>query len=717
MEWRFSYTSWFFVVVFFLHLLGRADLSQASEVRDQMVYDDRLAPGFEDWSWAPHELMQSGAYRSGTHAIRATPAPWEALYFQWRNKSLRVKDYGSLQVWVKSTGSGERQLKIAIGQRAGDQQHSAVFKVGSGDWTMLELPLEGASQTLGLYFDKVYIQAWDEKKGGDILVDDVLLRARPRGVVPRQAARAVKLELDSSADAARPISDLIYGTSAWVPRPEDTKLAFPLRRIGGNSMSRYNYKVNATNSGADWFYRGAGLPYLTRSSAGRVDEHGRELSMTDYWALEQHDTDRDLLLTIPMMGWVTKDRDLHWGYPVHRYGPQKAVESDESHKGAGNGLDLKGRPILAGDATLTSIRVGPDFVADWIRHLHTVTGRNAAKGGVRLVALDNEPSIWHQTHQDIRYGDPSLSPHGPVGFDEIWSRTVAYASQIKKADPAIQILGPDAWGWCDYFGFGLDQCEQGADRKSHGGKPFLQWYLQNVCQYKKTNGVQLVDYLDIHFYPANIRADGPETLEEQGKRLDAVRSWWDPSYVDGSWIKEPIALIPRMKKWIQESCPGMKLAVTEWRWGISADSISTALAHAESLLIFGREGLDLASLWSELPSGSLGEDAFKIFLNYDARGASALGGRSLVTKSSDPAQTPGYGIATKDRLLLYVLNKSQDPASVAVKIPGGHRLNRQFVLDDKGLREVPVKSEVTVLLPELSLTLFELTPLSKRKSP
>ena len=51
-----------------------------------------------------------------------------------------------------------------------------------------------------------------------------------------------------------------------------------------------------------------------------------------------------------------------------------------------------------------------------------------------------------------------------------------------------------------------------------------------------------------------------------------------------------------MKAWIAARYPGTKLALTEYNWG-GDTGVSSALAQAEALAIFGREGVDLATRW------------------------------------------------------------------------------------------------------------------------
>ncbi len=51
-----------------------------------------------------------------------------------------------------------------------------------------------------------------------------------------------------------------------------------------------------------------------------------------------------------------------------------------------------------------------------------------------------------------------------------------------------------------------------------------------------------------------------------------------------------------MRDWVKKSYPGTKTAITEYNWG-ALDSMNGALAQADVLGIFGRERLDLATLW------------------------------------------------------------------------------------------------------------------------
>ncbi len=52
----------------------------------------------------------------------------------------------------------------------------------------------------------------------------------------------------------RPISPEIYGVS-FATAVQLSDLNIPLNRSGGNHTSRYNWQLNASNRGADWYFQ------------------------------------------------------------------------------------------------------------------------------------------------------------------------------------------------------------------------------------------------------------------------------------------------------------------------------------------------------------------------------------------------------------------------------------------------------------------------------
>ena len=346
------------------------------------------------------------------------------------------------------------------------------------------------------------------------------------------------------------ISNQIYGINDQVSFDVSKDLKFPAIRWGGNHTTRYNYKINTSNHAADWFFMNILYSY----------EEGK--SNVDLLIDEAIKNKAKLLITIPMIGWVASKREYKWSYSIKKFGPQQKVDPYNSKGDAGNGVKKDGVEILEADLNETSQPVGAKFVKDWVRHI-----KKRAAGKLELYfALDNEPMIWHTTHKDIRYSDKKIK-QPKIDYDELWERTVLYSKAIKEVEPSAKVFGPVAWGYCAYNYSAKDGCKVGKDRLLHLNKPLLDWYLSKVCEYKKKNNIRLVDYLDIHYYPAFPFSNDDEGEKAQKFRLESLKELYDESFKSKTWVNDEIALIPDMKSRIKNNCPGTKLAVTEYRFG------------------------------------------------------------------------------------------------------------------------------------------------------
>ncbi|MEM9411489.1 MAG: glycoside hydrolase family 44 protein, partial [Planctomycetota bacterium] len=308
--------------------------------------------------------------------------------------------------------------------------------------------------------------------------------------------------------------------------------------------------------------------------------------------------------------------------------------------------------------------------ANWVNYLVGQYG-SADQGGVKYYALGNEPMLWNSTHMDIH----------PVGasYDEVLATGIRYAEAIKSADPTAVVLGPVVWGWTAYFYSGLDAEPGGAwylnplDHLAHDSIPFLQWYLQEMAAYEAENGQRLLDVLDIHFYPqTGVALTGAGDLATQALRLRNTRVLWDPDYIAESWINENVQLIPMMRQWIEDTYPGTQLAITEYNFG-GLEHVNGALAQADVLGIFGREGVELATLWAPPNPSQPGSFAFRMFRNYDGSQSSSgrFGDVSILATSDDPGIVSAFAArrAVDEKITLMLINKTRDAVATPISVP------------------------------------------------
>jgi hypothetical protein len=469
--------------------------------------------------------------------------------------------------------------------------------------------------------------------------------AAPGSSAPvRRAAAGDPVTLTVDAGHGRhPISPLIYGVN-FASQVSGLGQAFrvPVDRWGGNSASRYNYTNDTYNTGSDWYFEN-----IVASGDGTLDSFVR----TDR---KRHS---DSLVTVPMVGWVSKDspgeHPFTCSFPRTDFPTQNSF--DVWDPDCGNGVD--GGTNLTADPGTTSRAAGPDFVRHMVDHLVSTYGK-AKHGGVRFYDLDNEPDLWNSTHRDVH--------PDPLSESELWSRSKATAEAVKTADPTADVVGPSDWGWCAYFYSAVDSCGSSThDQDAHGGIPFGQWYLRQFARAQKRGGTRLLDYFDEHFYPqeSGVALSPAGDAATQALRLRSTRALWDPTYVDESWISDanggkPLAWIRTMRAWVRHYYPGTKTAISEYNWG-ALDSMNGALAQADVLGIFGRERLDLATLWGATQATDPWAYAFRMYRNYDGRGGQ-FGNTSVRAVSSDQGRLALYA-ATRGRrgaLTMMLINKT-----------------------------------------------------------
>jgi hypothetical protein len=677
-----------------------AALSMASAEADdgkvEVIFRQKtgLAREWKDRGWAPGRRFDAGApasidmsgYGGWMVARPDLPGTWGTLTFKMKAPAA----YGNfLEVRVDSRRE-EMFPRIRL-----KQEHQTALADG---WVQVRIPLRELNPGAAP-FEQVVFRAAEKVGSTRVLLDDILLTDEDGGPQPSAASsrpRTGTVTIDCTVKG-QPISPLVYGLGSTGAR--DSERARPwetgatARRWGGNASSRFNWENgHAWNSGNDHFFENVNL---TGTGGDAFEE----------FLAENRAHGAETVLTVPILGWVAKDTT-SYSFPVSSFGRQQATAPENAD--IGNGAKPDGMPIPPGPPTRTSVAAPPGFVGRWVA---SIREKDRKRGrSVRMYVLDNEPSLWNSTHRDVH-------PR-PLTYDELLERTVAYASEIRKADPEAVIAGPADRGWSAML-FSTADLDGRPDRASHGNVALLPWWLREVNRAEKKLGVRLVDVLDTHWYPqfegAGVGSRGATDPLAAARRIRSVRSLWDPTYMDESWIHDKVELIPRLRRWIAEYHPDgpMGIAIGEWNWG-AEEHISGGLATAAALGVFGRTGVLAAFHATVPPHDSPSDWAFRAFRNYDGRGA-------RFQDLSQPAQVVGTfleAFASRsldgDRVVVVLLN--EDPASPAettvdVSSCGTVQERRVFVYAGRpqGFEEVRSSTGVPLnqTLPPYAMTVVE----------
>lgn len=658
------------LLAFLLAILPLSAWSQALH-----WYDDALRAGLQDWSWATHQLDATNPVHGGNRSIRMEVSAWGGLYLVDPNVKHRFADHQSLSFWIHGGGTGGQQLRAYLTYNEllvaslDLNDYIVSGSIAANQWRLVAIPFDATTTLTHGAFDGLILMDDAGVAQGTVYIDDILFDVRTMPLTSTNLSVSIDL-----LGTRTPIAPEIYGVN-FGQDEQHADLWFPLRRSGGNSRTRYNWQSDSHNTAADYFFQniadgsGSGLPAnstLNAFVASTRANHG------------------NALVTIPIIGFKPiGDRIKRWAFSIAKYGPQTSNEcaiyspappwcSADAGNGECDASNTTGHcvngHIVGNDISDTSEVLSTSEIGQWIQHLASQPGANAP-GVTHWYALDNEPMLWDSTHRDIH---PT-----PGTYDEIWQKGHDVAIAIKQADPNAKVFGPVTWGWCDLFTSASDAaagptCIDGADRQAHGGLPFVEWYLKQICDAAAAHqGIRPVDMLDVHFYPQG-GVDGigdsasSELPEDSARRLRSLRELYDPNYISESWISDNVRLIPRLRDWIAARCPNTGIALTEYKWGPDAGP-SGALAQAELLAILGREGVDAATRWIAPETGSLAEDAFRMFLDYDGANTRVIGD-SIPATASDAEELGAYAIDEPGIALRIVLiNRATAPRNLSIQ--------------------------------------------------
>ncbi|MGB2636338.1 MAG: Ig-like domain repeat protein [Candidatus Acidiferrum sp.] len=516
-------------------------------------------------------------------------------------------------------------------------------------------------------------------------------------LAPQTAAQTTPtLTVDADGNT-HPINPDIYGLANYgLDATYAKEIQVPNIRWGGDGTTRYNWQVDSSNSGFDWYFMGGNGETTVTPSASA------DLMISTYKAASNAHT----LLTIPIIPYVNKSAAWSCSFPVSVYGAQQSTNPYVHPNGddCGNSIATDGTQLLDSNIYANHIDNTIALQQGWIQHLISTFG-TAANGGVPYYQLDNEPGGWSNTHRDVEPVQPD--------YDTIISLGQQYAAMIKQTDPSAKVFGPVDFTLGGWIGTPSQQ----------GGLYAGQYYLQQMAAYQQTNNQRILDYFDEHYYGGG-STDAAE--------LESTRALWDPTFNSGSWVEQyyfdgPMQLIPRFQGWIQTYYPGTKLSISEYSFASGTNPLVDMLTETDVLGIFGTQALDFANMWNVPAATTPLAYSFRIYRNYDGAG-SQFGDTSVNSTSTDQSQLSVYGAlrSSDGALTVVAINKTTGaiqtsltltnfkPASTAAVYTYSNANLTQIVA---GTPVAVVSNAVDYTFPAYSVTVFVFTPAPTTSGP
>src|SRR5277367_4141542 len=517
----------------------------------------------------------------------------------------------------------------------------------------------------------------------------VMIAVVAAGRVTNAQTTTPTLAVDA-AGSPHPINPDIYGLANYgLDATFAKEIQVPNIRWGGDGTTRYNWQVDSSNSGFDWYFMG-GNGQATATPSASAD-----LMINTYKTASNAKT----LLTIPIIPYVNKSAAWSCSFPVSVYGAQQSTNPYVFPNGntCGNSIATNGTQLLDNNVYANHIDNTVALQQGWIQHLVSTFG-TAANGGVPYYQLDNEPGGWSNTHRDVEPVQPD--------YDTIISLGQQYASTIKQTDPSAKVFGPVDFTLGGWIGTPSKQ------NNLYAG----QYYLQQMAAYDQANHQRILDYFDEHYYGGG-STDAAE--------LASTRALWDPTFNSGSWVEQyyfdgPMQLLPRFQNWIQTYYPGTKLSISEYSFSSGTNPLVDALTEADVLGIYGRESLDFANMWNTPKPTDPVAYSFRIYRNFDGAGGQ-FGDTAVNSTSTDQGQLSVYGaVRSSDHALTVVaINKTTSAIQTSLSLANFNASSSAavYTYSNANLAQIIAGSAVSVesnsvnyLFPAYSATVFVFTP-------
>jgi hypothetical protein len=518
---------------------------------------------------------------------------------------------------------------------------------------------------------------------------------------PAVAVADVTITIDLTK--TKSISPYIYGTNFYsgntVPQPN-----FTFDRAGGNRWTAYNWETNASNAGSDFNYQSDN--YLSTSNVPA--EAVRSFIAGDQGA------GLASLVTFQLQGYVSADESGPVAHPFPNLARFKQV------------VDKKAS-AFANPPDTTDAFVYMDEFAWALDQKFSGQGIfGASPAHPTFISLDNEPDLWHATHEEVQ-GLTNISSTNFI------TKTVTLAETLKDQFPSAVIFGPVNYGFNGVYSW---QGETGAGFSSTFW--FADKYLAGIKAASTTYGKPVVDVYDFHWYSeacavACVQDGSTRVTNLTGSTLtdpqiqaivQSPRSLWDPAYTETSWIANalggPIYILGRLQAKIAVSNPGMKLAITEYENG-GFNHIAGTIAQADNLGIFGSQGVFAANFWPPGGTYSYTLAGFRAFRDFDGTSAS-FGDTSLQATSSAVQNVVVYASSDSTapgRVVFVAINRSSAQKTTAINgqaLSGTAHLYQmtaasaavQTVVQPVSIGTMAVSgSSLTITLPAYSVTTID----------
>ncbi|MBP5377913.1 MAG: glycoside hydrolase family 44 protein, partial [Ruminococcus sp.] len=292
----------------------------------------------------------------------------------------------------------------------------------------------------------------------------------PINGIPQSAVNAadgydMKITVDLKGER-KEISPLIYGVNQYTTPLKDVRTNSV--RQGGNRMTAYNWETNASNAGSDWKHSSDTNLSESDDPADCVQQLSKDAAKNNVGYK---------LTTLQLAGYVSADKN------------GTVTEDEKAPSDRWNKVVLTKGSDFAETPDLTD---GVVYMDEYVNYIIKKLGDSMSATGIQGYSLDNEPVLWNDTHS-------RMHPE-PVTIEELKTKSIEMAKNIKKLDPNAEVFGPALYGYTafDHLDDDDDHDEWEKVKAENNYHWYLDTYLDDMHKASEEAGIRLLDVLDIH---------------------------------------------------------------------------------------------------------------------------------------------------------------------------------------------------------------------------
>ena len=213
-------------------------------VNGMAIYQESLANGWNNWSWASVNTGSAAEAHTGSSSIAVTADAYEALYLQ--HPAVPTARYESLKFWIHGGATGGQTLNVMALRAGAAQPPVPIGPLAAGEWREFVIPLA----QLGIANVTDLDGLWLQESGGitqpTYYVDDMHLEfAPPPSVVsvtvsPKEKIRKVDRRMFGLNAAVWDGAYASPNTTALLTELNNQALRFP----GGSLSDVYHWETN-----------------------------------------------------------------------------------------------------------------------------------------------------------------------------------------------------------------------------------------------------------------------------------------------------------------------------------------------------------------------------------------------------------------------------------------------------------------------------------------